>query len=84
MSMIAITIQKIVKQAPEDLNLEDCNQEDIPKLSTKRMMPSFEPLTYIRALDLEVTFTPKFHEYPFLYTNTLRAVMTDGKFHVGR
>lgn len=25
MSMIAITIQKIVKQAPEDLNLEDCN-----------------------------------------------------------
>ena len=57
--------------------------EDIPRQSAEFMMPSFEPLVYMRALDLEAMSALEFRECLFLYTHTLRGPMTDGELHVG-
>ena len=67
----------------EDLDLEDRNLEDIPIQRAKLMTPLFEPLTHMRALDLEVLSVPEFPKYPFLYTNTLKGLTTNEELHVG-
>ena len=67
----------------EDLLLEDCNLEYIFKEKAKFMMLPFEPRAHMRTLDLEAIFTPEFMGHPFLYTHTLREMMTDGELHIG-
>lgn len=67
----------------ENPHLDDCNLEDIPRQRAYFMMPPFESPAHMRALDLELMFTPEFLDHLFLNSYRCGGGMTDGELYVG-
>lgn len=76
--ILHMTTNMLFKARAEDLSIED-----IPWQNTEFTMPSFEPPTHMKVLDLEVVSTIEFLNYPFLYTHTLKGAIIDKKLHAG-
>ncbi|XP_039146877.1 uncharacterized protein LOC120284147 [Dioscorea cayenensis subsp. rotundata] len=71
------------KPSVDDIQLEECNLEDIPMTYHNFMMAPMEPPAHMRTLDLEAMSAQEFLKYPLLYADTLTGATTNGDLHVG-
>ncbi|XP_039134231.1 uncharacterized protein LOC120271623 [Dioscorea cayenensis subsp. rotundata] len=67
----------------DDIQLEECNLEDVPMTDHNFMMAPMEPPAHMRTLDLEAMSAQEFPEYPLFYADTLTRATTNGDLHVG-
>ncbi|XP_039126972.1 uncharacterized protein LOC120263139 [Dioscorea cayenensis subsp. rotundata] len=67
----------------DDIQIEECNLEDVSMTGHNFTMAPMEPPTYMRTLDLEAMSTQEFLKYPLLYADTLSGATTNGDLHVG-
>ncbi|XP_039128889.1 uncharacterized protein LOC120265021 [Dioscorea cayenensis subsp. rotundata] len=67
----------------DDIQLEECNLEDVPMTNHNFMMAPMEPPAHMQTLDLEAMPAQEFPEYPLLYADTLTGATTNGDLHVG-
>ncbi|XP_039120248.1 uncharacterized protein LOC120256615 [Dioscorea cayenensis subsp. rotundata] len=67
----------------DDIQLEECNLEDVPITGHNFTMAPMEPPAHMRTLDLEAMSAQEFLEYSLFYADTLSGATTNGDLHVG-